>query len=178
MLRILGIVLTRWMRPPLDLLDTSRMKLRVSLGDLDSNLHMNNGRYFSIADLGRFDQGLRAGFWKQALRRGWRPIAGDSNARYSASLRPFQRYELHTRLLGWDAKWFFAEHRFMLGARVAAVVVVRYLFVSKRGSVATALVLATIGYDQPSPELPRWAAQWRDAQTALAAQLKQESSTH
>ena len=176
LLRTLSIVLSHWLRGALPLLGTSVLRMRVLPGDLDSNLHMNNGRYFSVADLGRFDHGLRSNLWRQALRRGWRPVAGDANGRFSVSLRPFQRYELHTRLLGWDEKWFFVEHRYRLGARVAALVVIRYLFVSGKGSVPTALVLQAIGHDEPTPALPGWVAQWRDTQNALVAQLKQDAA--
>src|SRR3546814_3162521 len=87
----------------------------------------------SVADLGRLDLGLRSRVWLRAFKRGWRPMAGDSNARFSSSLQPFRRYELQTRTLGWNQKWIFCEHRFVRGDRVCALVVVRYLFVSKRG---------------------------------------------
>ena len=174
LLRTLIIVLTTRLRGALSLLGTSVLRLRVMPGDLDYNLHMNNGRYFSVADLGRFDHGLRSNLWRRALRRGWRPVAGDANGRFSASLQPFQRFELHTRLLGWDEKWFFVEHRYLLGARVAALIVVRYLFISKRGNVPTQLVLEAIGHREASPALPDHVVQWRDAQGALVAQLKAE----
>ena len=138
-LRGLWLLLSfRW-RAPLDVLATSRVRLRVRLRDLDSNLHMNNGRYFSIADFGRFDLGLRSGLWWPALRRGWQPVAGDADARFSRSLQPFQRYELQSRLLGWDDKWFFSEHRFVRDGRVCALVVVRYLLISKQGPVSGAV---------------------------------------
>src|SRR3546814_16970714 len=112
----------RW-RGPLGALCTSRLQLRVWPGDIDMNLHMNNGRYFSVADLGRLDLGLRSRVWLRAFKRGWRPMAGDSNARFSRSLQPFRRYELPTRPLGWNQKWIFCEHRFVRGDRVSSVVV-------------------------------------------------------
>ncbi len=174
MLRWLGLALTTSLRGKLDLLASSRLRMRVWPSDLDANLHMNNGRFFSVADLGRLDHGLRSGLWREAFRRGWRPMAGDSNARFSASLAPFAAYELHTRLLGWDDKWFFVEHRFVRGSRVTALVAVRYLFVQSGALVSTAKALATIDYASPSPALPDWVRQWRDAQTTLTTQLKTE----
>lgn len=174
MLRWLYIVLTLRWRSKLELLGLSRLQLRVWPSDLDANLHMNNARFFSAADHGRLDQGLRSGLWREALRRGWKPMAGDSNARYSASLQPFARYVLETRMLGWDQKWFFSEHRFVSGGGVVAVVVVRYLFLSSRGKVPTAKVLELIGHATPSPELPEWVQQWSGAQTLLTTQLKKE----
>lgn len=173
MFRTLCLLLGWRRRGALPLLGTSRLRLRVAPGDLDVNLHMNNGRFFSVADLGRLDHGLRSGLWRRAFRRGWRPVAGDCTGRFSASLQPFQAFDLETRLLGWDAKWFFVEHRFLAGPRVAAVVVVRYLLLGKRGAVPTAKALELVDHREPSPALPAWVQQWRDAQGALIETLKQ-----
>src|SRR3546814_12972320 len=82
-------------------------------------------------------------------------MAGDSNARFSSSLQPFRRYELQTRTLGWNQKWIFCEHRFVRGDRVCALVVVRYLFVSKRGPVPPSKVMALSGGEPQTPTLPR-----------------------
>src|SRR3546814_11902700 len=117
---------------------------------------MNNGRYFSVADLGRLDLGLRSRVWLRAFKRGWRPMAGDSNARFSSSLQPFRRYELQTRTLCWNQKWIFCEHRFVRGYRVCALVVVRYLFVSKRGPVPPSKLMALSVGEPQTPTLTDW----------------------
>ncbi len=166
------IWLTYRRRGRLGLFEHSRLQLRVWPGDLDLNFHMNNGRYFTIADLGRLDWGLRSNVWRSTLRRGWRPMAGDSNARYSRSLQPFERYTLNSTLLGWDDKWFFCEHRYESGGRVCATVLVRYLFVSKRGKVPTGKVLELAGHDGTSPALPEYLQRWHQAQDLLSAALK------
>lgn len=174
--RSLWIWLSFRLRGPLGALDTGRLRLRVWPGDIDMNLHMNNGRYFSIADLGRLDLGLRNRVWLRALKRGWRPMAGDSNARFSMSLQPFRAYELQTRTLGWDRKWIFCEHRFVRGERVCALVVVRYLFVSRRGAVPPAKVMALSGSEVQTPTLPDWVLRWSDTQDRISAALKAEAT--
>lgn len=174
-LRGAWILLSHRRRGRLALDGVSRLNLRVWPGDLDTNMHMNNGRYFTLADLGRFDWGLRSGLWRPALKRGWRPVAGDSNARYSRSLQPFERYSIESRLLGWNDKWFFSEHRFTRGDRICATVMVRYLFTSKQGKVPTAKVLALAGLEVASPPLPAHVQQWSDAQELLSAELKRSA---
>lgn len=42
-------------------LDTSVLKMRTWPGDLDINFHMNNGRYLTLMDLGRFNLTIRSG---------------------------------------------------------------------------------------------------------------------
>ncbi|MGH8446040.1 MAG: thioesterase family protein [Solimonas sp.] len=166
----------RW-RGRLGALDTSRLQLRVWPGDIDMNLHMNNGRYFSVADLGRLDLGLRSAVWLNALRRGWRPVAGDSDARFSRSLKPFESFELQTRTLGWDQKWTYCEHRFVREGRVCALVLVRYLFVSKRGPVPPSKVMALSGREEQTPTLPDWVLRWSETQDRISAALKAEAAT-
>jgi acyl-CoA thioesterase FadM len=166
----------RW-RGRLGPLDTSRLRLRVWPGDIDMNLHMNNGRYFSVADLGRLDLGLRSGVWLQALRRGWRPMAGDSGARFSRSLQPFEQYELQSRTIGWDQKWTYSEHRFVRDGRVCALVLVRYVFVSKQGPVPPSKVMEVCGGGAQTPTLPDWVLRWSENQDRISAVLKAEAAT-
>ncbi|WP_028080326.1 thioesterase family protein [Solimonas soli] len=164
----------RW-RGRLGVLDTGRLRLRVWPGDIDMNLHMNNGRYFSVADLGRLDLGLRNQVWLKALKRGWRPVAGDSDARYSRSLQPFETYELQSRTLGWDQKWTYCEHRFVRDGRVCALVLVRYVFVSKQGPVPPAKVMEVCGGGAQTGTLPDWALRWSENQDRISAALKAEA---
>ena len=51
-LRLFWTVLALTWRKPIGLLETSAINLRVWPNDLDVNLHVNNGRYLTLADLG------------------------------------------------------------------------------------------------------------------------------
>ena len=162
LLRTLWKALTLRLRPPLEALGTSVLHFRVWPNDLDVNIHMNNGRFLSVMDLGRFDLTFRTGLGKAMLRNRWMPLVGGVTIRYRRSLDPFEAYELHTRILGWDAKWFFLEQRFLKrGGDLAAEGVVRALFRGKGGNLTTAEVLEQMGYtgpDLPPTEgLRRWA---------------------
>lgn len=171
--------LTHHLRGPLDVLGTSVLTMRVWPNDLDFNMHMNNGRYFTAADIGRLDWWLRTGIMKKALARGWGPVAGDANGRFSRSLQPFEKFQLHTRLMGWDEKWLFTEHRFVSkSGKIVAVIVVRYLFRSREAQQPPATVLALAGHTAPSPALPDWVREWHQAQNKLTAGLKAERQTN
>ena len=59
----LALVLFQGRRGPrLGLLDTGSLHMRVWPTDLDVLMHMNNGRYLSLMDLGRVDLLVRSGF--------------------------------------------------------------------------------------------------------------------
>lgn len=67
--RSLGVALHALCGRPLSVSGTSRISTRVWPGDLDINLHMNNGRYLSLCDLGKIDLMLRTGLGRLALSR-------------------------------------------------------------------------------------------------------------
>jgi Thioesterase-like superfamily len=46
------------------------------------------------------------------------PVIGDAIAKFRHDLKVFQSFEIHTRLIGWDRKWGFLEHRFVRVDRV------------------------------------------------------------
>ena len=163
--RLLLIWLTYRLRGALPAEGTAVLRMRVWPQDIDLNVHMNNGCYFSAADLGRIDWWLRTGLWHKFMLRGWRPVAGNVTGRFRRSLQPLQRYELHTRMLGWNDKWLFAEHRFVARGEEYAVVVVRYLITNPRGPRPTpAQVMEIAGWDQASPTLPQWVVNWSAGQ--------------
>jgi acyl-CoA thioesterase FadM len=169
MLRVM--LFHRW-RGSLAVGATSVLSLRVWPNDLDLNLHVNNGRYFTLADVGRMDWWFRTGTIQAGLKRGWRPTAGDATAKFSRELLLFQGYSIHSRMLGFDAKWIYNEHRFMRGERVHATVVVRSVILSKDGKVPPADWLALVGWKTPSPPLPDWVVAWADAQDRLTTALR------
>jgi acyl-CoA thioesterase FadM len=142
--------------------DVSVLPLRVWINDLDLNLHMNNGRYLTVMDLGRLDFILRAGLFRPVWQNRWAPLVGGATIRYRRSLRPFERYELCTRVLGWDDKWFYLEQRFVRRGELVAVGLVKALFRGRDGNVNCVEAMRMAGHEQPSPPLPAFVATWTE----------------
>ncbi len=161
--RLLWLLLTAWQRPKLQLLDDSVTEFRVLPNDLDTNLHMNNGRYLTIMDLGRTDMILRLDFLKTMLKRRWYPVVGYACMHFRRSLDPFQKYQLHTRIIGWDEKWFYMEQRFRIGDKVVAIGRLRGLFMCGRDKVSSTELIEALGYgEHASPEMPAGFERWFD----------------
>jgi acyl-CoA thioesterase FadM len=159
--RTLWKALTLRFRPPLDPLGTSVLVFRVWLNDLDLNIHMNNGRFLSVMDLGRYDLTFRIGLGRVMFRNRWQGLVGGVTMRYRRSLAPFERYELHTRLLGGDEKWFFLEQRFLnRKGELTAEGVVRALFRGQAGTIPVAEVLRQMGFEGTPPALPEAILRW------------------
>jgi YbgC/YbaW family acyl-CoA thioester hydrolase len=158
--RLLLVFLRSSFRPRCALLDESVLRLRVWPNDLDMNGHVNNGRYLTLADLARVDFVLRSGLAAVALRHRAVPVVGDGMAKYRKELRLFDVFEIRTRLLGWDSKWSYLEHRFVRGGKTVAVVTVRGLFRTGRATIAPQFVVDAIGCCAGPPTLPATVLAW------------------
>ena len=82
--------------------DEGRFSLRCWPNDLDSNFHMNNGRYMTVMDLGRLDLILRTGLWRVMRERKWYPVVGSAKITFRRSVNVFEAFELTTQILGWE----------------------------------------------------------------------------
>jgi acyl-CoA thioesterase FadM len=161
-------------KPKVDLLATTRVCLRVWPNDLDLNVHLNNGRYLAFADIARIHWFVRTGVLKVARQQKAFPVIGDAIAKFRQDLRLFQTVEILTRLIGWDHKWGFMEHRFMRKGRVIGVVAIRGVFKGPNGSIEPTVLLAELSRAAVSPELPEWANRFQQSSELLAESLREE----
>lgn len=149
-------------------LDASCITLRVWPNDVDFHGHMNNGRYLSLMDFGRLDLIARLGMLRVIIRRGWFPVVGSAIIRFRRSLTPFQKYELVSRIVCWDEKWFYIEQQFKRNGDLAAIGMVKGMFRKGTKNVPPAEVLAAIQADILSPEMPQAIRIWLESEKLLA----------
>lgn len=140
--------------------DAGRLRLRVWPHDCDLNLHMNNGRYLTFMDLGRLHLLASLGMLRPLIQRRWMPVLGAAEMSFVRPLDPWQRFELVTRLLGWDAKYFYLEQRFEAAGRLCATGTVRGLFMRGRERVPSQAVADLWQPGLASPLLPARIQQW------------------
>jgi len=168
--RLVVVAARAMIRPNLSALESSHCNFRVLPTDLDINLHMNNGRFLQIMDLARIDWLLRTGILQNALCQHRRLVLGGVIVRYVRELRVLQRYTVATRLIGWDRRFFYIEHKFESpDGRVVAVGVVRAAQCTPDGVVPAADIAADHGQGS-SPALPAYIQSWNDADMDLRKQ--------
>ncbi len=158
--RLITIIIESFFRRKLHPLSESVLNLRVLPNDLDLNMHMNNGRYLAVMDLGRMDLLLRADLLPLLLKHRWQPLAGAVNIRYKQSLAPFARYRLHTKIVAWDEKWFYIEQRFERKNRLIATAHVKALFRSPHGNVTPDEVFGLLKMNIDPPRIPERVKKW------------------
>lgn len=140
--------------PKLGPLDEVRLPITIWPQDIDVYGHMNNGRYLTLMDMGRWNHSLRTGLFRLFMRNGWMPVLGAAAVEFRRELKAFQRCELTTRYLGWDAKWIYIEHRLERGDAVHARALVRAVVKKGRQTISCDELLAAMGHSAPSPFTP------------------------
>jgi acyl-CoA thioesterase FadM len=161
--RVVRVLLACLFGRRIGLLEGSALHFRVWPTDIDLNFHLNDGRYVSLAGLGRINLMARTGLFRAAIRRRWYPVVGGVVIRYRREIGAFQKFVLHTRVVGWDEKWLYFEHRFESAETLAAIAYVRGVLRTRKGPVPSADVVALFGANQTSPPLPEPIVRWREA---------------
>ena len=99
--RLLWLFISARFRSPIHApFGMSVLHLRVWPHDLDLSMHMNNGRYLTLMDLGRLDLMLGMGVAGASFKAGWTPILSASKVRFRRELRPFKAFRLESRRRG------------------------------------------------------------------------------
>ena len=167
--RLLWQFLAAPRRSRVPILGPCRTPFRVLPTDLDVLRHVNNGVYLSMMDVGRLDLMSRAGIADLVRERGWYPVVVAESIQFRRSLTLFQRFEIETRVLGWDDKAFVLEQRFLRGEEEIAIALVRARFLARGGGTVSPdeiVRLVGVSVEQPtlSPDVARWNADhatWR-----------------
>ncbi len=145
------------------LTDLSIMKMMVMPGDIDVFLELNNGRFLTLMDFGRFDVAIRSGFLTQVRDKKWGLTVAGASVRFRYRLRLFQKFELHSQVIGHDEKWIYFHQKIVRKGRIHASALIRTGVTSSRGIVKVEEVIRTLEFHSPIPPLPDWAKAWVEA---------------
>jgi len=162
LLRTLMLLFTSSKRPALNVWDESSLPLRVLPTDIDIAMHVNNGMYFSLMDLGRFDLMVRSGIWNKMRKRGWSPVAAGETIAFRKSLQLWQRYTIETRIIGLDTKAIYFEQRMVVDGEIYARAHIATRLVAKGKPVTQEEIIAEFGAPPADLELPGWIHEWRE----------------
>lgn len=96
----------------------SRLRYRVGLLDIDMNLHLTNSRYLYYMDMGRWDLVLRTGRVLQGIRAGLKVAVVELDVKFRKELKPFQAFQVDTRIVEVRNKLVTFEQHFLVGDRI------------------------------------------------------------
>ncbi|NYE18835.1 thioesterase family protein [Microbacterium immunditiarum] len=141
-----------------------RVRLHTMPTDLDLLGHMNNGRYASLFDLGRFDLMVRTGLWDLLREKRWYAVVASETITFRKSLELWQAFTVESRLIGHDDKATYMMHRAVVDGEVYAQMVVRARFLRRGGGVIPLEELfEALHRPDNLPELESWVGEWAAA---------------
>lgn len=142
----------------------SRIRLTTLPTDIDILRHMNNGRYLSLFDLGRWDLLVRTGIWDAMSSHGWYAVVSSETITFRKSLQLWQRFVIESRMLGHDDRAVYMEHRAVVAGEVYARAIVRARLLKKSGgTLSHDELFAAVGRPEGVPDVEPWVHEWAAA---------------
>lgn len=165
LLRTLMMLLRARRRPPLSIWETSTLPLRALPTDVDIAVHINNGQYFGLMDLGRFDLMERSGIWPAMRARKWTPVVQAEQIAFRKSITLWTKFDIETKMLGLDDKAVWFEQRFVVDGEIYVRAYVATRLLGPNGPVTNEeirAVLVEMGQPEPADRtVPEWLHEWR-----------------
>ncbi|MCD2497975.1 MULTISPECIES: thioesterase family protein [Microbacterium] len=141
--------------------DVSTVRATTLPTDLDLLRHMNNGRYLSLMDLGRWDLLVRTGLMDAMKQHGWYAVVSAETITFRKSLTLGQRFDIESRLLGHDDRAIFLEHRVVVAGEIYARAIVGARMVRRAGgTVSHEELFDAIGRPEGLPDIAAWIEDW------------------
>lgn len=128
--------------------------------DLDPWMELNNGRTLTLFDLGRIPLLARTGLRQVLKDTGWGIAVAGNSTRYRRRIKAFHRITMHSRCIGWDARFFYMDQSMWRQGECCSQILIRAAFTSDAGIVPPAQVMDRLGKPPESPALPDWVRAW------------------
>lgn len=133
--------------------------------DIDLWVELNNGRTLTLYDLGRIPMGKRAGLLDALKRNGWGLTVAGVSVRYRRRIRPFERFEIRSRLAGWDNRFFYIDQSiWKTSGECANQALYRSAVTGPDGIVSPDKVVRAMGFEPDAAALPEWIQNWITAE--------------
>lgn len=163
---IKSIVLSTFTKPKHDFLDTVSKPYRVLPQHIDFNMHINNAKYLSFLERGRWNHSVQTGSFNQLMRNGYNFIVAGIDIGYIRELNLFQRFSVQTNYVGWDEKYFYMEQRCTVNGKIHSYALVKAVYTKKGKPVTPAKVFSVVGLEVEPIKMPTHMQLWKELAVA------------
>lgn len=149
----------------LSLIDTAEYHFKARLNDIDNFLEMNNGRIFTLFDLGRTDFAIRTGLGAKLIKNRWGLVVAGSTIQYRKRIRAFDKVTMKTRISAIDERWFYIEQTMWVKGKCTCHALLRTAVTDFKSGKAlpTEPVLNSLGYTGINLPPDEWVQAWIQA---------------
>jgi acyl-CoA thioesterase FadM len=154
--------------PKLGLFDTHVSHHMCLPWDIDPWMELNNGRTLTLYDLGRVPMARRMGLDRAMKANGWGLAVAGNTTRYRKRVQMFDRLTMHSRVLGWNARFFYIEQSMWKEGECTSHILIRSALIGagRTGIIAPAHLARACNQPEQSPPLPDWVTGWIAADAA------------
>ncbi len=140
--------------------EETSLVLRAGIFDIDPLMEINNGRYLTLADIGRFNHGFRTGFYKKSRENNlYFTVAGTSTKyRYRIPFR--KKFTMTTKIICYDDKWIYYHHNFIYNNQITTSLLVRTGVLKNGKLVRPKDVEGYFEMTLPKLAMPEWVESW------------------
>jgi YbgC/YbaW family acyl-CoA thioester hydrolase len=147
--------------PSTPFLGTVRRSFRVGLTDIDFNMHINNARYMVFMERARWDHPVQTHTWDVMLKEKMNFIVAGIEMGYIREIRLGKKFEVETRYLGWDEKYFYLEQRFIVDGKIHAYGLVKAIFLQQGKKSDPCQIAHVLDINPASEALPEHMELWK-----------------
>jgi len=152
-------------RSELALEDTSILKLRAGLTDVDMFMELNNARYFTYMELGRWDFSYRVGFVRLMKKYKWGAAVGGASVRFRRKVPFLSKYTLTTQLICHDGRWFYLLQETHRKGKICSSALMKLGVTSKNGLIPATEVIAHLNREDWGVDIPKWVSAWIETES-------------
>ncbi len=164
-LKLAAVLLKARFQSKLEIDETSTLSYRAGVTDIDVFGELNNARQLVYFELGRWEYSQRVGFISQMRKRGWGLVVGGTSIRYRRRVPLFSKFDVTTRMLCHDSRWFYFLHEIHRNSEICTSSLMKAGVTSKDGLVPATEVTAVMGRPDWGPEIPAWVNAWIEAES-------------
>ena len=163
-LKLTATLIKAKFRPKLNLEDKSVLELRAGFTDIDVFMELNNARYFTYMELGRWDYSYRVGFVDLIKKNKWGLAIGGASVRYRRRIPFWRKFTLTTQLICHDDRWYYFLQEVHSHNKICFSALMKAGVTSKSGLVPASEVNKSMGRENWNPEIPEWVEAWIEAE--------------
>lgn len=164
-LKLLTTLIKAKFRSKLSLEDKSVLNLRAGFTDIDMFMELNNARYFTYMELGRWDFAYRVGFIRLLKKHKWGIALGGASVRFRRRIPFLAKFSLTTQLVCHDGRWFYFLQETYRKDKICSSALMKIGITSKQGLVPATDVLGYIDRDDWGADIPNWVTAWSEAES-------------
>lgn len=158
--RLFKIYLLSKVKEKIDIKCETDLYFRAGIFDIDPYLEINNARYHTLADVGRFNHGFRTGFFAKAIQHKLSFTVAGSTAKYRHRIPFGKKFKMSTKIIFTDEKWVYYLTNFSRKNKLCVSIMARTGTVKNGRLVRTKEASNYFELKAPSYELPEWVSSW------------------